>query len=200
MSSSLFSDTIAAYLAGSKVQAEPLVFFDFATQPMRLWRGRKPLKTNDGNSYQGLGNLGSIDGIEAAVNGSAPEMSFKLSGVDTAIMHLARDEFASEVRGRLVYVLIQFFGVDDPDDPDNQRCLDNPYPIACGRCLRPEFLLDRKGGQNSVTIKAESLFSLRSRPRYAMYTDADQQHRFAGDEGFEFVSVLLNKVLTWPDY
>lgn len=196
---SLFPDTIAAALGGGRVECAFLVRFDFTTTPMRLWRGNGMLKTNDGAQWQGIGNFGSMSGIEQAVNGEAPEMTFVLSAIDADIMRLARDEFEAEVKGRLVYVLMQFFGVDDPDDPDNQRPLDNPYPVACGRCLKPSFSLTEEGDR-SVTISAESLFSLRSRPNWAMYTDADQQRRFPGDKGFEFVGSLVNKVVTWPDY
>ena len=196
---SLFPETIAAALAGSKVQCAFLVRFDFTSETMRLWNGNGRLKTNDGMFWDGIGQLGSMSGIEQAVNGEAPEMSFMLSGIDAEIMRLARDDFEAEVKGRMVYVLIQFFGVDDPDDPDNQRPLDNPYPVCSGRCLTPSFSLSAEG-ERSVTISAESLFSLRSRPAWAMYTDSDQQRRFPGDKGFEFVGSLVNKVVTWPDF
>ncbi len=196
---SLFPETIAASLAGSKVQLAFLTHFQFTTQPMRLWKGEGMLKTNDGQRWSGIGKLGSMSGIEQAVNGEAPEMTFTLSGIDADIMRLAKDEFQAEVKGRLVYVLIQFFGVADPDDPDNQRPLDNPFPVCCGRCLSPTFTFN-DAGERSVALSAESLFSLRSRPAYAMYTDSDQQQRFPGDEGFEFVGALVNSVVTWPDF
>lgn len=196
---SIFPETIAASLAGSKVTCAFLVWFDFATTPMRLWRGAGPLHTNEDNVWLGIGNLGSIKGVEQAVNGQAPEMTFTMSGADSTVVQLAREEFLTEAKGRLAYVLIQFFGVDDPADPDNQRPLDNPFPLACGRMLQPSFVLSNDGAW-SVTISAESLFSLRSRPRAALWTDADQQHRFLGDEGFQFVGALVNKIVSWPDY
>lgn len=196
---SLFPETIARALAGAKVECATLIHFDFTSEPIRLWGGNGLLTTNDAVEWQGLGTMGSLGGIEQAVNGEAPEASFTLSGIDATIMRLARDEFEAEVRGRMVRALIQFFGTDDPDDPDNQRCLDAPYPVWAGICLKPSFVLGQDG-ERSVTIAAESLFSLRNRPRYAMYTDRDQQLRFPGDKGFEFVGTLIKKVLTWPDY
>lgn len=196
----LFPDTIARALGGGRVQCANLALFDFASGPMRLWGGNGMLKTNDGAEWQGLGEWVGISGIEQAVNGEAPEATFTLSGVDAEVIRLARDEFDSEVRGRLVRLYIQFFGVDDPDDPDNQRPLDLPYPIWAGRCLAPGFEIPPDGGDRSISVRVESLFSLRSRPRYAMNTDRDQQRRFPGDKGFEFVATLVNKVLTWPDY
>lgn len=196
---SLFPETIAHALAGGRVDFAWLVRFDFTSQTMRLWNGNGVLTATDNSKWQGLGNLGAVSGIEQAVNGEAPQGTFTLSGIDNDIVRLARDEFVAEVRGRKVFVLIQFFGVDDPEDPDNQRPLDSPYALWSGRCLIPTFTFDQ-GGERSITIAAESLFSLRSRPNYAMYTDADQRRRFPGDRGFEFVASLVNKTVTWPDY
>lgn len=197
---SLFPDTIAADLAGQRVDACFLVRFDFATQPTRIWiGGNGRLITNNGEIWNGLGQIGALSGVEQAVNGEAPEMTFTLSGIDSDLVRMADDEFAAEAKGRLAYVLIQFFGVDDPEDPDNQRPLDLPYPVAAARMLQPELVYG-ESGERSVTVRCESLFSLRSRPRYSMYTDADQQRRFPGDEGFSFVAGLVNKVVTWPDY
>ena len=193
-----FPETIAAALAGTKVECAALVRFDFTSETMRLWQGFGNLVTSDGAVWQGLGQFGSMSGIEQAVNGEAPEATFTLSGVDANILRLARDEFSAEVLGRKAYVLIQFFGVDDVDDPDNQRPLDAPYPVWCGRCLSPTFTIQQD--ERSVNISAESLFSLRSRPQFAMYTDSDQQRRFTGDRGFEFIGSLVSKVVAWPDY
>lgn len=195
----LFPETIAHSLAGGRVDFAWLVRFNFTSEIMRLWRGNGELTTTDSAKWEGIGQLGAVSGIEQAINGEAPQATFTLSGIDADIMRLARDEFEAQVRGRLVYALIQFFGVDDADDPDNQRPLDSPYPLWCGRMLTPTFVFEASG-ERSVTIAAESLFSLRSRPQYAMYTDADQRRRFPGDRGFEFVGSLVNKVVTWPDY
>jgi hypothetical protein len=197
---SLFPDTIKAALAGSRVDMEILVLFDFVTEPVRVWLGGTgQLRTNDGYLWDGLGRIGAVSGIEQAVNGEAPEVTFTLSGVDNQLVRLARDEFDTECKGRLITVLLQFFGTDDPDDPDNQRPLDLPFPFASARALTPEFTFG-EGDERSITIRCESLFSLRARPRAALYTDADQQRRFPGDLGFAFVASLKNKVITWPDY
>ncbi|WEK00590.1 MAG: hypothetical protein P0Y59_02545 [Candidatus Sphingomonas phytovorans] len=196
---SLFPETIAAALAGAKVECANLVRFDFTSKPVRLWTGNGRLTTKDGQKWQAIGQLGSVSGVEQAVNGEAPEATFTLSGVDNEIMRLARDEFKSEVLGRRAVIYIQFFGEPDEADPDNQRPLDRPFALWGGRLLTPTFTFDQNG-ERSIALSAESLFSLRSRPQYAMYTDRDQDHRFHGDRGFEFVATLVNKVVTWPDW
>lgn len=203
---SLFPETIRTYLAGGKVQAAHLVSLHFASGSMRLWRGYDVLDTNDGASWSGLGEYGSIAGIEQAVDGRAPEATMTLSGVNAAIVTTMRDEFELEARGRLVQLHVQFFGVDDPDDPGNQRCLDNPVPIWAGRMLRPGFTFDRgqddQPQESSISVVVQSIFAQRSRPNHAFYTDSDQRARFPGtpDRGFEFVASLVSKDTTWPDY
>lgn len=194
-----FPDTIAAALAGQKVEVALLARFEFATETLRLWRGYGELQTNDGHTWQGLGALGDVSGIEQAVNGEAPQATFNLSGVDAEVQRLTRDEWVAEAKGRRAVVLLQFFGVPDEADPDNQRPLDLPYPVWGGRCMTPTFPITAEG-ERSVQIACESIFSLRSRPQYAMNTDRDQQRRFPGDRGFEFVGSLVSKVVTWPDY
>jgi hypothetical protein len=200
----LFPETIKTALAGRKVQCANLVLFDFATDAVRLWKGNGMLVTNDGEAWFATGSFGDMDGIEQAINGEAPQATFTLSGIDAEIMHTARDEFASEAKGRMARVYLQFFGQDDPDDPENQRPLDLPFPVWGGRMLQPQFALaegdDGSPAARSVTISCESLFSLRGRPRWAMHTDADQQHRFPGDQGVQFVASLVRKVTTWPDF
>ena len=203
---SLFPETIRAYLGGAKVQAVHLISFAFASETMRFWKGDGVLETNDQALWLGLGQFGTIAGIEQAVDGRAPEATATLSGVTPEIVHLMRDEFQAEAQGRLVQLHVQFFGVDDENDPDNQRCLDLPVPLWAGRMLRPSFTFDRGGDdspqESTIGVTISSIFAPRSRPNHAFYTDSDQRARFpeAGDKGFEFVSSLINKDTTWPDF
>lgn len=189
---SLFPDTIREVLAGRRVAAANLVLFDFVTTPVRLWTGNGTLNAG-GQEWSAIGELGSISGLEQAVNGEAPEASFILSGIDANIMRLARHDFEAEAKNRLAKVFVQFFE-DGSDIP-----LDQPFPIWSGRLHTPLFNIDANG-ERQITVTAESLFTLRSRPNYAMNTDRDQQKRFDGDLGFQFVPTLKNKVVTWPDF
>lgn len=192
---SIFPETVAAHLAGRTVRASFLVLLDFVTTPKRIWTGAGKLTTG-GHDWFGLGELGSITGLEQAVNGEAPETSFKLSGINSEIMNLARNEWEDEAKDRLIKVFIQFHNYED-DRP--LELFDEPFAVWAGRMQTPVF--EMQGPiTRSITVAAESLFSLRSRPSFSQYTDADQRARFAGDEGFEFVPTLLNKTVTWPDF
>jgi len=192
---SLFPETIKAALGGRTVRASFLVHLDFTSEPMRIWTGSGKI-TAGGFDWYGLGQLGAISGLEQAVNGEAPETSFVLSGINSEIMALARDEWTGEGRDRLVRVLIQFHNMED-DRP--LELFDAPYSIWAGRMQTPKFELQGPTTRR-ITVSAESLFTMRARPAFSQYTDADQQARFAGDLGFEFVPGLFNKVVTWPDF
>ena len=192
---SIFPQTIEASLGGRAVRASFLVLLDFATTPMRLWTGAGKLPSG-GHDWMGLGEIGSISGLEQAVNGEAPETTLILSGVNSEVVRLARDEFNDEARDRLVTVLIQFHNFED-DRP--LELFDEPYAVWSGRMQNARFEFEGPATRR-ITITAESLFSLRSRPVFSQYTDADQQARFSGDRGFEFVPTLINKIVTWPDF
>lgn len=192
---SLFPDTIKAALGGRTVRASFLVMFDFVTEPMYIWTGAGSIDTG-GQTWKGLGNFGSITGLEQAINGEAPETTFTLSGIDSTIVSVARDEFESEAKDRLAKVLLQFHNYED-DRP--LELFDEPYAIWAGRIQTARFELQGPT-KRTISVAAESLFSLRSRPNFSQYTDSDQRSRFSGDRGFEFVTSLTNKVVTWPDF
>lgn len=192
---SFFPETIAAHLGGRTVRASFLVLFDFATEPMRIWTGAGKI-TSGGYEWHGLGALGSISGLEQAVNGEAPETTFVLSGINSEILTLARQEWREEALNRLAKVYLQFHN-DEDDRP--RELFDEPYAIWAGRMQTPRFELQGPT-KRRITVSAESLFSLRSRPAFSQYTDTDQKLRFSGDRGFEFVPGLVNKIVTWPDF
>jgi hypothetical protein len=192
---SFFPETIEAALGGRTVRASFLVLFDFTSQPMRIWTGAGKITSGDEDWY-GVGPLGSISGLEQAINGEAPETTFTASGINSEIVSIARDEFADEAKDRLAKVLLQFHNEED-DRP--LELFDEPYAIWAGRMQTPRFELQGPRSRK-ITISAETLFSLRSRPTFSQYTDTDQKSRFPGDRGFEFVPGLLDKIVTWPDF
>lgn len=192
---SFFPDTIREVLAGRTVRASFLVLFDFTSVPMRVWTGAGKI-TAGGFDWYGLGALGSISGLEQAVNGEAPETTFILTGINSEIVSKVREEFSDEAKDRLIKVLIQFHNEDD-DKP--LTLFDQPFAIWAGRMQVPNFEIQGPTTRK-ITVSAESLFSLRSRPVFSQYTDTDQKARFAGDRGMEFVAGLVNKTVTWPDF
>ena len=192
---SFFPETIAAHLGGRTVRASFLVLFDFATVPWRVWTGAGKLNTA-GHDWFGTGIFGSVTGLEQAVNGEAPETTFSISGIPSRVLTLAKTEFGDEARNRLAKVYIQFH---NEHNDQRRELFDQPFAIWAGRMQTPRFTM-QGASKRKLEVTAESLNALRSRPAYSQYTDADQQARFPGDLGFQFVVGLVNKVVTWPDF
>jgi hypothetical protein len=44
------------------------------------------------------------------------------------------------------------------------------------------------------------MFAVRGASAFSMYTERDQQARYPGDRGCEFVSQLVNATFNWPVY
>jgi hypothetical protein len=184
-----FPNTVAESLAGNVVRCDLLAFFDFATTPMRLWQGFGPLHTNDGHDWQGIGQLGQIGDMESAIGGSAPQVTFTLSGVDPDIISDTVNA-SDEVKGRDVTVYMQFF------DSDFQ-CLDNPYAVWAG--LMDVMRIRQTGPtQCSIELSAETIFARRSLPPLGNLSDREQQRFFPGDTGCAAIPMMVQKTVIWP--
>jgi hypothetical protein len=187
-----FSDTIAVMLAGDTVYMSQLAFFEFKTDPMRVWLGHGDLLAG-GQTWKGLGELASVSGLEQATSGTAPTAEFMLSGVSPSLAAAAKNS-SDEVKGRDVTVYLQFLQYDAGG---NLQPLDNPYALYCGVMDQMTISLS---GPSSRTIKltAESLFNRRGMPLFGNLSDRDQQRLFPGDRGLDRIAQIPFKTATWP--
>lgn len=186
----IFSDTVAAALSGATVRASLLCFMDFVGDPQRVWAGFGTLKTNDGAIWSGLGELGGVSGLSAAVGTTAAPMTLTLSGVKPDLLAIAVNS-SNQVKGRTCIVSLQFF--DDAWQP-----LDNPYAIRSGLMdvMTPQLTL----AQATISLTVEGRWVSRRRPKLGLYTDRDQEGRYPGDRGLELVASLVNKAIRWPSF
>lgn len=185
---SYFPQTIAVYLAGSVVRQALLVHFDFLTRPMRLWLGHGTLDAG-GHEWSGLGEFGGISGIESAIGGTAPQVTFTLSGVEPKLV-TAGLSASEEVKGRDATVFLQFF--DDTLQP-----LDAPYAVWLG--TMDVMRVKAEGAdRRTIEVTAETLFTRRAIPPFGFLSDRDQQRLFPGDRGLEQMPAMTNKSVQWP--
>lgn len=183
-----FPQTIAEHLAKRVVRASYLVHFAFATTPMRVWIGTGAL-VSGGQTWSGIGTLGSISGIESALGGTAPVVTFGLSGVDPTAVAKALDA-SDEVKGRDVTIFLQFF--DDASQP-----LDAPYAVYAGTM---DVMRVKAQGptERTVEVTAETLFARRALPPFGYLSDRDQQRLYPGDRGLEYMPSMAAKTVNWP--
>ncbi len=189
-----FPEAIRTMLAGKNVRRGRMVLFDFASGPLGVWQGFGTLQTKDGRVWYGVGQLGSISGVAQAINGSAPELRFTLSGVDETFAAKAKAE-AAEYYNRSVTVFSQYFDED-------WQCLDLPFAEswALMRKLTPAAEMQDDGKMRTITISGETPFATKKRPRFAYLGDRDQQMRHRGDKAAERIQGIDNQLVTFPDF
>jgi hypothetical protein len=171
---------------------------DWASGAQYAWNGYTPL-TVGGNTYLPMRGMGTIDGLGLSGNGASDSVTISVSGLpDAALSFLAKAlEDTPSVDQQLITIYIQLFDAE-------WQTVGNPIPIFWGFAQPPKVsrteMQGTDGAVQSISIVAENAFFNRSRPPYGRYTDRDQQARSPGDKFFGFVSSILVKTVTYPDY
>lgn len=182
----MLPEVVSELAAGHRVACAVLFEFEFTSGTQRYWDGHGYL-TADGQDWLGFGQMGSVSGLEQSRGMSAPQTTFKLSGVDDNLIAIAVNS-ASEVTGNPCTVFLQFLssvGVS----------LDDPIAIWAGTMDTLTFQAGVK--DQAITLTAETLFVDRVRAPWGLWTDTDQRARWPLDRGFEFVASLLFKTVNW---
>lgn len=189
----LFTETIRAKMSGREVGISPLAFFDFLGRPTRWWPGFGDLETNDGQTWTGIGDLVSIEGLGRAPSDAAAAVTFHLSGVTPEIIGIAKNSEQS-VQGRACIVYAQVFDVtgDHPAYP-----LDLPFFVWAG--VMDVLTMAGTGPRlRAISLTAESENADRRRAGFGLLTDADQQTRHPGDTAMKFRAALKFTYLRQP--
>jgi hypothetical protein len=207
---SFLSDAIKAQAAGQHVVAMLYVTFDFKSGPMRVWEGDGPIVREGvewlgfGQRTDGSGNpLQTVEGLEQAASGTAPQLTLTLNGVDSTIVAAARSGDPDEIEGRKLTVRIGFYDATVPWDMVELGPLlvlgvwymQKPSFTATGPTLR------------TITLPCETLFAQRSRAPFGLLTDRDHQRRWPGtpgdpedpaDHACDLVPTLVDRDVAWP--
>lgn len=183
-----FSALQKAAMAGRVVHLVNLVEFDFAEGIRRVWNGTGYLDL-DGFEWLGTGELGSISSISFGENDDAEKVTFALSGVDPEFVTLARS--GDSVRGRDVTIYGLFLDVE------------TMQPLGSKWVVR-QLIMDTIGygakgpSERSISLTAETIWTTRNLAAFAYWSDRDQQARFPGDLGCQFIPTLKLKKVAWP--
>lgn len=180
-----FSEAVKEMLAGRNVNAALGVWFDFASEEMRVWLGRGTFIARDGTEWSGLGEIASIDGMQSSPMLSTEPVTMTLSGLDASIIEMTRAQ-ASEIRGRRCGIYILMFD-------ENAQPIDEPYLVELYLMDKASFTVDGETRQMTVSLTAEPLFSTKHVPRFSLMTDQDQQLKYPGDGIFKRVQLLAGR-------
>ncbi|TIN83096.1 hypothetical protein [Mesorhizobium sp.] len=196
--SDFFTADQLALLTASRVYVSLLVKFDFASGTEYAWNGNTELVAG-GNTFLPMRGMAQIDGLGLSGNGASDSVTVSVDGLpDQALGFLAKAlENTPAVDQQLMTIYLQLF------DSDWQN-VGNPIPLWWGFMQPPKVsrteMNGTEGAVQSIAITAENAFFNRSRPPYGRYTDRDQQARSPGDKFFGFVSSILMKTVTYPDF
>lgn len=181
MTRALDGGTVAAVSAGHV----PYLFFvqlDFS-QALRVCSAGYNFDWN-GATWLGLGSLGSIEPIQEQASLEATGVRLTLTGVPTEYVAIM---LAEQYQGRPCQIWLA------PLREDLQLAA-SPVRLFSGRMDVPTIDV---GETASITVSAESKMVSWDRARVRRYNNEDQQSRYPGDRGFEFVPQMVEKQLMW---
>lgn len=175
----------AATLGAVRGQHVPYLFFvQMAfSQPVRLCTAPYNVEWA-GQTWVGMGSLGGIDPMREQAALEATGVRITLSGIPTDTIALALGE---QYQGKALQIWFAPL-------TDDLRLVSDPVRIFTGRMDTMDVELDVTA---SISLSAESKMVTWDTPRVRRYNHEDQQVRFPGDRGFEFVAQMVEKQLVW---
>lgn len=144
----------------------------------------------NGHTWQGVGQLGSLQPVREAEGGEVSGLQFELSGVPSALLSLALSE-ATEAQGRACNVYVGFL------DPATYTLIDNAAVDEWKGKLDVMTVGD-DGEQSVIRVTAENELFDFQRPDVLLWTDEEQQRLYAGDLGLQYVAQQGVRPLVWP--
>ena len=179
----LTAGTITESKKSSGAKPLALVKLEFDSGDFRVWTGRGDLTFNS-ETYTGRGDLGKISEVEEGIQQRAFGIALQISGIPPSSVSLALSE---ELQNRKAQVWLGFF--------------DSSYVLVADPVLlfrgRMDTMDVRLGKTATIIVTAESKLVDWSKPRIRRYTNADQNERFPGDKGFQFISDATDREIVW---
>lgn len=174
----------AAALAGRDLR--PVIFFEgmFASGPLRLWSGLGEIGWA-GESWSGAGALLGLGAIEETSEVVAGGTSVSLSGIPPDLVQRAISEARQGLPGRV------WLGLLTPEG----EIIADPVLAFAGRLDVPEITDDAEACR--ITLSYESRLIDLNTARSWRYTHESQQALHPGDLGFEYVTAIQDREITW---
>lgn len=138
----------------------------------------------NGHSYLGVGQYGSINVVEEAIDITAKPVVLTLSGVDPSLVSTAMTE---SYQGRAITIYIAMF------DKNTSQFIDTPEAVWIGRMDWMKIDIN----QNTATITLNCESRLRQSPRISLQTDPDQQIAYPGDTFYNRITDIANYRSNW---
>jgi hypothetical protein len=139
----------------------------------------------NGETFVGLGNLGSISGLDEGSELNPAEYEVTLSGIADEILQAASSMAYLNHPATVWMMLLD----------ENHQTIGEPMIWSKGLTDGAQISY---GKSSVVSIQVRNRLVDWQRPRVERYTDGDQQAMHAGDKGLEFVADIASKEVEWP--
>jgi hypothetical protein len=180
----VLSSALQALIADSVIRPAILVELLFDSGPVRA--NSTPIDiTIGGYKYLGVGTLGKIGAVEESTETQAHQLMIELSGIPRELVALALSE---KYQGRRCNLFVAYLDQD-------WRVPDGAWVQLFGG--RINTMRIEMGDMARIHLTAESRFVEWEKPRGGRYTDEEQQARWPGDLGLQFVARTVEQELVW---
>jgi hypothetical protein len=156
----------------------------FVSGPLYVWSGRGSITWN-GQTWLGVGTLGTISTIEEGSGVEAKGITLSMSGIDSSLLGDVMLEF------QVGLPCIVRLGLFDT----NGALIDDPVIAWSGRMDQPTIDVD--GQTCTISINCENRLVEMNVAVDRRYTNEDQQLDYPGDRGMEFVSSIQDVTIYW---
>lgn len=129
-----------------------------------------------GDTYIGAGNIGAIGTVDESIELARSPIELTLSGLSSSIVAIALNEHCQGRRATIYFGYL---------DRTTRQLVATPSILYRGKM--DNFSIPQQGKTFTISLKLESRFADWDRPRVRRLNNADQQARYPGDLGLEFV-------------
>lgn len=183
MSGRGLSTANATAAEASVVRPYLLVDLDYASEPVRVTSLPFDI-TFDGDTYLGIGRLGSITEIGEGTEVKSYGAQLRMSGIP---LDYVQDVLAADGQGRAARIWLGFLDAGHVPVAD-------PFKLFQGRIDVTDIDI---GETIAVTVAVESRLVDWERARTRRFTDQDQKMSWPADRGLEFVQAVTDMELIW---
>jgi hypothetical protein len=172
-------------IAAETVARQVAVALDFPTGVAR-WNSSPADIVVDGQTFFGVGALGSISVAEEGIELRSYGMTVGLTGVPRDAIAFALGTAYQGRPGTVWEVVL---------NATTWQPVADPIVIFRGRMDQMDITL---GQMAEVTVKLENRLTDWERPKILRYTDAEQRRRDPSDGSFRFLPATTEKEIIWP--
>ena len=164
------------------------VELEFSTGTLLFWNGYGDLTCTAGGSsktFTGLGDLINVSSVSESDQVEAVGVALSLTGIKSSFISTA---LTANYTNRNASI---YFGAFD----SSKAVVADVYTLFKGKM--DIMKIDEGAESATITLNLENRLIALDRPKNRRFTHEDQQERFSGDLGFEFVPDLQDKEVIW---